>query len=156
MTYTSTPLINADWTYDRAQHAWINKITGVKMPISPISQISSTPDQLKTYVVSTDKGDISLDLKTGDITFPLELGRDEAIRDFWFGFQKHFPCGNDEHYERSINILKDELKRQDQSLTKVVKETKEKLVEKIAKKYGSEKFIMIKPEDLIKFIKDDR
>lgn len=115
-------------------------------------------DQPKNFVVKTGKGDITLNLKTGDITFPVGLSRDEAIRDFWFGFQKHFPCGNDEHYERSINILKDELKKQKQKADEygeyVVKETRKRIAGKIANKYHGEKFIMVKPEDLIRFIEE--
>ena len=113
-------------------------------------------DVTKNLVINTSKGDIILNLSTGDITFPVGLSRDEAIRDFWFGFQKHFPCGNDEHYERSIKLLENELKKQKQKADEygeyAVKETRKRIAEMIADKYKGEKFIMVRPEDLIKFI----
>ena len=93
----------------------------------------------KKFTINTKKGDIILDLDNGDITFPIEVGRDEAIQDFWLGFQKHF--GKLDKPEPDEATLKDQVKS--------------KIIDKVRKKYASEKFIMIKPDDLIKFLEND-
>ena len=106
--------------------------------------------------IETKVGRISVDIDTGDITVPVGIGRDEAIREFWFGFQKHFVPSNKAKYESEIEGLKRDYVRLEtyykEKLVNIEKDAAKPIVEKVRKKYGNEKFIMVKPEDLIKFI----
>jgi hypothetical protein len=126
-----------------------------QMPTNPMIQsgtftIGNTPPS-HCMVIATDRGSITLNLKTGDITFPLEIGRDEAIRDFWNGFQLYFGVNQDNKFQIRIKELEDEcykLKHEAES------KAKQKVLSKITKKYANEKFIMTKPADLIKMIEE--
>jgi len=108
--------------------------------------------------IETKVGRISVDIETGDITVPVGVGRDEAIREFWLGFQKHFQPSNKAKYEMEIEGLKRDYQRLEtyykEKLVEIEKDAAKFIVEKVRKKYGSEKFIMVKPEDLIKFIEE--
>ena len=116
--------------------------------------------QPPTSVISieTKAGRVSVDIETGDITVPVGIGRDEAIREFWFGFQKHFQPSNKAKYESEIEGLKRDYVKLEtyykDKLVSIEKAAAGPIVEKVRKKYGSEKFIMVKPEDLIKFIEE--
>ena len=96
--------------------------------------------------------------RSGDITVPVGIGRDEAIREFWFGFQKHFVPSNRAKYEQEIEGLKRDYHRLEtyykEKLIQSEKDAAQPIIEKVRKKYGSEKFIMVKPEDLIRFIEE--
>lgn len=129
------------------------------MTMTPMTTDSTftigNPPNPNNIVITTDKGAVTLNLKTGDITFPLEIGRDEAIRDFWMGFQKYFrPSDADE-----VAKLKTKLKETEQAADEYKKYVHEKtikgVVDKINKKYANEKFIMTKPSDLIKMIEEE-
>jgi hypothetical protein len=129
-----------------------------QMPTNPMIQSGTftinNPPNPNNFIITTDKGVVTLNLKTGDITFPLEIGRDEAIRDFWMGFQKYFtPSDVDE-----VAKLKTKLKETEQAAEEYKKYVHEKtikgVVDKITKKYSNEKFIMTKPADLIKLIEE--
>ena len=106
--------------------------------------------------IETKLGRISVDTETGDITVPVGVGRDDAIREFWFGFQKHFQPTTNQKYETEIAGLKRDYERLETyykaKFVEIEKDSAKFIVEKVRKKYGSEKFIMVKPEDLIKFI----
>ena len=108
--------------------------------------------------IETKLGRVGINIDTGDITVPPGIGRDEAIREFWFGFQKHFNPFNKAKYEVEIEGLKRDYSRLEtyykEKLEGLTKEAAKPIVEKVRKKYGSEKFIMVKPEDLIKFIEE--
>ena len=108
--------------------------------------------------IETKLGRISVDTETGDITVPVGVGRDDAIREFWFGFQKHFQPSYNAKYEKEIEGLKRDYTRLETyykvKLLEMEKDAAGIIVEKVRKKYGSEKFIMVKPEDLIKFIEE--
>ena len=126
-----------------------------QMPTNPMIQSGTftinNPPNANNFVITTDKGVITLNLKTGDITFPLEIGRDEAIRDFWNGFQLYFGVNQDNKFQIRIKELEDEcfkLKNDAES------KAKQKVLDKITKKYSNEKFIMTKPADLIKLIEE--
>jgi hypothetical protein len=114
------------------------------------------PATTSVIAIETKVGRIGVDIDTGDITIPQGIGRDVAIREFWLGFQEHFQPTNKAKYEKEILNLKDKLKqveRAAEDYKKYVNDHVGKFVaEKIRKKYGNEKFIMVKPEDLIKFI----
>ena len=106
--------------------------------------------------IKTNVGTVGVNLETGDITIPPGIGRDEAIREFWLGFQKHFNPFEKAKYEVEINGLKRDYERLETyykaKFVEIEKDSAKFIVEKVRKKYGSEKFIMVKPEDLIKFI----
>ena len=117
---------------------------------------------LPIYVIAieTKLGRVGIDIDTGDITVPVGVGRDEAIREFWFGFQKHFVPSNKAKYEKEIEGLKRDYERLETyykaKFVEIEKDSAKFIVEKVRKKYGSEKFIMVKPEDLIKFIEESK
>ena len=106
--------------------------------------------------IETKLGRISVDTETGDITVPVGVGRDDAIREFWFGFQKHFQPSNKAKYEEEIKFLKRDLAATKASAVLMKqegeKDANKRVAEKVRKKYGNEKFIMLKPDDLIRFI----
>ena len=106
--------------------------------------------------IETKLGRISVDTETGDITVPVGVGRDDAIREFWFGFQKHFQPSNKTKYEEEIKFLKRDLAATKASAVLMKqegeKDANKRVAEKVRKKYGNEKFIMLKPDDLIRFI----
>lgn len=116
-------------------------------------------DQPRHITIQTSLGDIALNLKTGDIAIPVGVGRDDAIREFWLGFQKHFQPLDKKSYEDKILSLERELAMAKTSATLIraenQKQASKRVAEKIAKKYANEKFIMIKPADLIKFIEEE-
>jgi hypothetical protein len=135
---------------------------GQPMPTNPIIQSGTSgtftinnPPNPNNFIITTDKGAVTLNLKTGDITFPLKIGRDEAIRDFWMGFQKYFGSSD----VNEVAKLKTKLKETEQAAEEYKKYVYEKtvkgVVDKINKKYANEKFIMVKPADLIKFIEEE-
>lgn len=128
---------------------------GQSVPTNPMIQSGTftinNPPNPNNFIITTDKGVVTLNLKTGDITFPLEIGRDEAIRDFWNGFQLYFGANQDNKFQTRIKELEDEcfkLKNDAES------KAKQKVLSKINKKYANEKFIMTKPADLIKMIEE--
>lgn len=108
--------------------------------------------------IETKLGRVSINIETGDITIPVDVGRDDAIREFWLGFQKHFIPSNKAKYEEEIKFLKRDLAGAKASAVLMKqegeKEASKRVAEKVRKKYGNEKFIMVKPEDLIKFIQE--
>jgi|694.fasta_scaffold00027_231 hypothetical protein len=116
-------------------------------------------DQPRHITIQTSLGDIALNLKTGDIAIPVGVGRDDAIREFWLGFQKNFQPLEKKSYEDKILTLERELAKAKTSATLMraenQKEASKRVAEKIAKKYANEKFIMVKPADLIKFIEEE-
>lgn len=108
--------------------------------------------------IETKLGRISVDIETGDITVPVGVGRDDAIREFWFGFQKHFVPSNKAKYEEEIKFLKRDLASTKASAVLMKEEgqknANKRVAEKVRQKYGNEKFIMLKPDDLIRFIEE--
>ena len=124
----------------------------------------------RTVTIKTTKGEITLDLNTGDITFPLEVGRNEAIRDFWMGFQQHFKAGEVQEYEKRIADLKHNIAVHRNELNQRVAETsilkseiadlKKKasagdskaIAQAIANKYAGRDLLMIKTADLVREI----
>jgi len=108
--------------------------------------------------IETKLGRISIDIETGDITIPPGIGRDEAIREFWLGFQKYWEPTSKKKYEEEIKYLKRDLAGAKASAVLMKqeseKEASKRVAEKVRKKYGNEKFIMVKPEDLVKFIEE--
>jgi hypothetical protein len=108
--------------------------------------------------IETKVGRVGINTETGDITIPPGIGRDEAIREFWLGFQEHFRPSNTAKYEKEIEGLKRDYVRLEtyykDKLVNLGKDAAKPIIEKVRKKYGSEKFIMVKPEDLIKFIEE--
>lgn len=162
---------NAGSMYIYTQSGWVETsgaMTGgsVRASISSLGDLSVGNGQSYTFAnpptnviqIETKVGRVGINIETGDITIPPGIGRDEAIREFWFGFQKHFVPSNKAKYEQEIDRLKHHIE--------VMKDEYEKrfachkkdgaalVAEKIRKKYNGEKFIMVKPEDLIKFIEE--
>jgi hypothetical protein len=118
----------------------------------------ATPPPKSQISVETKLGTIVINLDTGDLTIPPNIGRNEAIREFWLGFQEHFQPTNKAKYEEQIYLLKKELADAKTSATLMqqenIQQASKRVAEKIRKKYNGEKFIMIKPEDLIRFIEE--
>ena len=108
--------------------------------------------------IETGLGRIGINIETGDITVPPGIGRDDAIREFWFGFQKVFNPFDKAKYDVEIKKLKDDIQDMKGYYGKALEAAEKKscsiVAEKIRKKYGNEKFIMVKPDDLIKFIEE--
>ena len=129
------------------------------MPITSAGSLSIS-DVKPTNVISieTKLGKVGINIETGDITIPPGIGRDEAIREFWFGFQKHFNPFDKAKYEIEIDQLKREIAEAKTSAVLMKqenqKESSKRVAEKVRNKYGNEKFIMVKPDDLIKFIEE--
>jgi hypothetical protein len=107
-------------------------------------------------VVMTPHGKVKINLDTGVLTIPHGIGREEAIRDFWLGFQENFRGVEKTKYEDEIASLKRDISHITQKAEEYKKEVnkivKDTIVKKVSEKYGNEKFIMMKPADLIKFI----
>lgn len=114
--------------------------------------------QPANLTLKTDKGDVVLNLKTADIQIPPGIGRDEAIRDFWLAFQKYFKPADVANYENTIDNLRRSLAnaKAQAALTQKedAKEGAKRVVEKFKKKYGHEKLIMVKPDDLARFLEE--
>lgn len=108
------------------------------------------------FTVRTTSGDVTADLETGDLTLPFGMSRIDGLREFWLAFQEHFKGDNSAMYEKEIKKLENEIvgyRMERNSLERYGKdELKKHLASKIRSKYGSEKFIMMKPDDLLKFL----
>ncbi len=116
-------------------------------------------NQSKNITIQTSLGDIAINLNTGYMSIPPGVGRADAIREFWLGFQKNFQPLEKKSYEDKILTLERELAMAKTSATLMraenQKEASKRVAEKVAKKYANEKFIMVKPADLIKFIEEE-
>lgn len=115
---------------------------------------TAAPTATNTFEVNTPSGTIRANMATGDVEFPRGMHRSVAIWEFWNEFSKVYKPVNIEldYAKQEIAMLKQKTKEYENY---AVKEITEKIAEKIQKKYGNEKFIMTKPDDLIKFIKDE-
>lgn len=106
--------------------------------------------------IMTSHGQVKINLDTGVLTIPHGIGREEAIRDFWLGFQENFRGAEKTKYENEIASLKKDIEHITQKAEEYKNEVsgvaKKSILKKITEKYGNEKFIMIKPADLIKMI----
>lgn len=131
--------------------------------IADPASASNSAKSAKTVTFEGQLGKITINLDTGELTIPPNVGRDEAIRDFWLAFQKVYKSTDRKEHERQIADLKHDIEvykdKADQAANialsyknKALQESSKIIVEKIMAKYGGDKFIMIKPEDLIKFI----
>ena len=139
-------------------------ITASIMPNNPqkltISNKTHTFHNPPTNVVEivTKVGKIGINIETGDITIPPGIGRKEAIREFWLGFQEHFNPFDKAKYVLEIDSLKEKMELMKRDYAKAVEHYKKDsvafTVAKIQAKYGKEKFIMVKPDDLIRFIEE--
>lgn len=106
----------------------------------------------------TDFGRVSLNIKTGELTLPVGMSRENSIREFWLGFQKYFKSADETSYQSQIAAMKkkvEDTERKAEEYGKyAVKETAKNIADKIRTKYNGQKLIMVKPEDLAKFIED--
>jgi hypothetical protein len=99
----------------------------------------------------TAHGRVTIDIDTGDLTLPAGMSRVEGIREFWLGFQKYFKSGDIAKYENEIKVLKE---REEKLKKDAEHGLSKKVADKIRTKYNGQKLIMVKPEDLAKFIED--
>jgi hypothetical protein len=108
--------------------------------------------------VMTPHGQVKINLDTGDLTFPPGIGRDVAVREFWLGFQENFRGAEKTKYENEIAVLKAEnvyiTQKADEYKNYANDVVKKSILKKITEKYGNEKFIMMKPADLIRMIEE--
>ena len=116
---------------------------------------STTASEL---TVMTSHGQVKINLDTGVLTIPHGIGREEAIRDFWLGFQENFRGAERAKYEDEVASLKKHIsyitQKAEEYKNEALDTAKKSVVKKIAEKYGNEKFIMMKPADLIRFIEE--
>jgi hypothetical protein len=158
-TTTAYPTVNTPVTTNIPK-GWLGSNAAAGGNLSIATGKSSAFHESLTNVIQieTKVGRIGINTETGDITIPPGIGRDEAIREFWFGFQKVFKPLNKNKYEIEIEGLKRDYARLEtyykDKLVNLGKDAAKPIVEKIRKKYNGEKFIMVKPEDLIKFIEE--
>lgn len=109
------------------------------------------PNPTNIFEVRTSSGEIiKAYMETGIVEFPPGLDRSTALYEFWQGFAQVYKGNNTE-----LSLAKQETAFLRQRVKDAHKDAKKNIVEKIQKKYGNEKFIMIKPDDLINFIKGD-
>jgi hypothetical protein len=122
----------------------------------PTGGLTNNPSVHSEMAVMTPHGKVKINLDTGVLTIPHGIGREEAIRDFWLGFQENFRGVEKTKYETEIDSLKRDISHITQKAEEYKKEVnkivKDMIVKKVSEKYGNEKFIMIKPADLIKMI----
>lgn len=176
------------WSWDAASDAWIHDdgtVSGghliapiaprppyphgaVGAPVhgaigapDPNGDLSFTLNKMNTsseIAVMTPHGKVKINLDTGALTIPHGIGREEAIRDFWLGFQENFRGAERAKYEDEIASLKKHIsyitQKAEEYKNEILDTAKKSVVKKIAEKYGNEKFIMMKPADLIKFIEE--
>lgn len=103
------------------------------------------------FAINTSHGQVKINLDTGDLTFPPGIGRDVAVREFWLGFHEHFKTIDKKKYEQQIAEISRKADEYRNHANDVVKKS---ILKKITEKYGNEKFIMMKPSDLIKLIEE--
>ena len=139
---TSDPNSNKSFSFD------INGISPHGVPTGGFTIASPGPSEI---AINTSHGQVRINLDTGDLTFPPGIGRDVAVREFWLGFHEHFKTIDKKKYEQQIEDLSRKADEYKKYANDVVKES---ILKKIAEKYGNEKFIMMKPSDLIKFIEE--
>jgi hypothetical protein len=122
----------------------------------PTGGLTINPPGHSEMAIMTPHGKVKINLDTGVLTIPHGIGREEAIRDFWLGFQENFRGAEKTKYENEIAYLKKDIEHITQKAEEYKKEVnkivKDTIVKKVSEKYGNEKFIMIKPADLIKMI----
>ena len=131
--------------------------TGKLGPLEgPTGGLTINPPVHSEMAVMTPHGKVKINLDTSVLTIPHGIGREEAIRDFWLGFQENFRGAEKTKYENEIAYLKKDIEHITQKAEEYKKEVnkivKDTIVKKVSEKYGNEKFIMIKPADLIKMI----
>jgi hypothetical protein len=130
----------------------------LNVPSAGSLSISNSFQPANTLAFETDHGRITLNIKNGDLTLPVGMSRADGAREFWMGFQKHFNTGDTAAHHREIALLKAQIKEEkhkaDEYGQYVIKETRAQIANKIRTKYNGQKLIMVKPEDLAKFIED--
>lgn len=132
-----------------AANPWTSQSLNVGHGIKPAAEIS----------MSGKLGTVTINLDTGELKMPPNIGRDAAIRDFWLGFQENFQPTNKAQYEKKIMELEKEIESTKRSAALIenadAKKAIKKVAAKISAKYSGEKFIMVKPDDLIRFIEGE-
>jgi hypothetical protein len=156
-TDTDYPIVNTPATTNIPK-GWLGGSGGGNLSIATGKSSAFHESLTNVIQIETKVGRVGINTETGDITIPPGIGRDEAIREFWFGFQKVFKPLNKNKYEIEIEGLKRDYARLEtyykDKLVNLEKDATKPIIEKIRKKYNGEKFIMVKPEDLIKFIEE--
>lgn len=123
-------------------------ITRQGMPITGVH--TSAPN---VFQVNTPSGPIKANLETGEVDIPPGLHRSSALWEFWQGFKQIYQPSSTE-----LDLAKQEVAYLKQKMNAmhndVSKQVAEKLVDRVKNKYGKEKFIMTKPDDLIKLLEE--
>jgi hypothetical protein len=154
----------AGWITNNFPSSATGQITNGQIPISNMISngghfITAAVPPEATVTMQGKLGNITMNLDTGELTMPPNVGRDAAIRDFWLGFQEYWQPTNKAEYERKIKELQQEVTQIKVSSLAIEKEAKQNAAKKIAdkfrKKYGDQKLIMVKPEDLARFIEGE-
>mgnify|MGYP003342215709 FL=1 len=158
MVYTSIGWVNASKNLTTGGNVRAAINSAGSLSVGNAQPLTFHQPPTSVISIETKVGRVSVDIETGDITVPVGIGRDEAIREFWFGFQKYFQPSSKAKYEKEILGLKADYRKLEtyykEKLVNIEKDAAKPIVERVRKKYGSEKFIMVKPEDLIKFIEE--
>ncbi len=109
------------------------------------------PNPTNIFQVITSSGEsIKANMETGSVEFPERMNITTALYEFWQGFSRIYKVNNSE-----VSLAKQETAFLRQRVKDTHIDAKKNIAEKIQKKYGNEKFIMLKPDDLINFIKGD-
>jgi hypothetical protein len=153
--------------YIFTQKGWVDTTANAAMTGGSVRATISSAGNLtvgnpnpptSVIAIETKVGRVGINIETGDITIPPGIGRDVAAREFWLGFQEHFKPANTAKYEQEIKYLKRDLAATKASAVLMKqegeKDANKRVAEKVRQKYGNEKFIMLKPEDLIRFIEE--
>lgn len=128
----------------------INGIYPHGVPTGGMTLNNFTPGKSE-FAINTIHGLVKINLDTGDLTFPPGIGRDVAVREFWLGFHEHFRTTDKIKYEQQIAEITRKADEYRNHANDVVKKS---ILKKVTEKYGNEKFIMMKPSDLIKLIEE--
>lgn len=148
------PVKNMHLVYDG--HDWIPYPSNSSQYYTDNTFNSSikAPTSTNMFEVNTPSGRIRANMATGEVFFPEDMHRSSALYEFWKEFSKVYMPNNTElsYAKQEISMLKKKMYEYEKH---VVKEITDKIAEKVQKKYGNEKFIMTKPDDLIKLIKDE-
>lgn len=116
-------------------------------------------DDGNKFTVNSTWGRFTIDLETGELTMPAGVTKNEGLRQFWLAFQEHFKGPTNNEYEQQIVKLNNEVAYYKSKLAtfndNVRAVEKQKLIDKVRNKYGSDKFIMTKPDELIKLLESE-
>jgi hypothetical protein len=160
------PMTNEYEVYDGKTWTSVNQQRGISIQnhTMPIGVVGPADSAIKhshdnKFEVHSTHGRFIIDLETGDLTMPAGVAKHDGLRQFWLAFQENFKGTYNKEYEQQIIKLKNEVNYFKDKISSINKnaenDIKNKLIDKVRNKYGSEKFIMTKPDELIKLLESE-